>query len=100
VRNGWLILGVCVLVALATAAAVWWWQRRRAAPRKKAAPAAPRHPVVLAHGLMGFDVIKLGKREAEYFRGVPAKLRRMGARVDLPRVPAVASIQRRAEALA
>jgi triacylglycerol lipase len=101
VRNGWLILGLCALVALAAAAAVWLWQRKRPAPRRKApAPAAPRHPVVLAHGLMGFDVIKLGKREAEYFRGVPAKLRRMGARVDLPRVPAVASIQRRAEALA
>jgi triacylglycerol lipase len=101
VRNGWLMVGVCALFALAVAGAVWLWRRTRPVPRRKAlVPLVPRHPVILAHGLMGFDVIKLGKREAEYFRGVPAKLRRMGAQVHLPRVPAVASIQRRAETLA
>jgi triacylglycerol lipase len=89
------------LVALAVGVALAWRLRaKRLLPQRPRAPHAPRYPVVLAHGLMGFDVIRLAGREAEYFRGVPERLRRLGAQVHLPRVPASAGITRRAEALA
>ena len=32
-----------------------------------------QHPVVLAHGILGFDRLKLGALKNDYFRGVPAR---------------------------
>ena len=63
-------------------------------------PSVVRHPIVLAHGFMGFDAIALGRLREEYFRGVRAQLEQRGHRVQLLRVSPVASIRKRAEQLA
>ncbi len=59
-----------------------------------------RAPVVLVHGLMGFDQIQLGPWVlACYFRGIPETLRAGGNRVLVPRVSPTASIAQRAREL-
>lgn len=69
-----------------------WWRLRRA-------PLRLRHPIVLVHGLLGFDDVRLGTQRHEYFRGVEERLRRHGNTVYRPRLPPVASVERRAQAL-
>jgi triacylglycerol lipase len=59
-----------------------------------------RFPIVLAHGLMGFDSIGFGRLRHEYFRGVPSRLRALGVEVHVLRVPPLAAIRKRAEELA
>jgi len=96
--------------ALALAAlAAWLWLRlrrrvlrlpERVLGRRWRVPARPRHPVVLAHGVLGFDELALGSARHAYFRGVRAALERDGCRVIVPRLPAVGSVAERAAALA
>jgi triacylglycerol lipase len=75
-----------------------WWRRRR---HRRAPPKAlTRFPIVLAHGLGGFDDILLGTRRLHYFRGVPDHLRGLGATVHIAGVAPLASIAQRAEQLA
>jgi triacylglycerol lipase len=59
-----------------------------------------RHPVVLAHGLFGFDAVELGGVEHHYFRGVTALLEARACAVHRARVAPAASIAARAEDLA
>ncbi len=59
-----------------------------------------RHPVVLVHGVVGFDEISLGARRHEYFRGVAENLRRHGVEVYRVRIPNGASVSVRARHLA
>ena len=94
------VLAAIVLVVAAAIALVVWRSRRalRRAVVKKSARL--RHPVVLAHGLLGFDKIAIGGREHSYFRGVSGHLMRVGAEVHRPRIPSVASIALRADELA
>ena len=54
-----------------------------------------RYPVVLVHGLFGFD--KLGP--VEYFYGIPAALSSGGAKVYTPQVSAANSTEVRGEQL-
>jgi triacylglycerol lipase len=63
-------------------------------------PSVTRHPIVLVHGLLGFDVIALGNLRQEYFRGVRARLEQTGHRVNVVRVSPFASVRKRAEQLA
>jgi triacylglycerol lipase len=73
------------------------------ARRDDALPAALprlRHPVVLAHGLLGFARFAVRDLELAYFRGIPQRLRDAGNRVLTPEVPPSGSVARRAEALA
>lgn len=57
-------------------------------------------PIVLAHGLFGFDRIRLGRLTVvEYFRGIPGLLESLGNRVLVTNVPSVAGVARRADAL-
>ena len=57
-------------------------------------------PIVLAHGLFGFDRIGVGRLTlAKYFRGLPDYLRAGGNRVLVTQVPPIAGIERRARAL-
>jgi triacylglycerol lipase len=57
-------------------------------------------PVVLAHGLFGFERIGFGRWTlASYFRGIPDYLRSLGVRVCVPRVHPTAGIERRARKL-
>jgi triacylglycerol lipase len=92
---------VAVVAVVAAAIAIVVWRGRRAlrhAVVKKSGRL--RHPVVLAHGLLGFDKIAVGGREHSYFRGVTGHLMRVGAEVHRPRIPSVASIALRADELA
>jgi triacylglycerol lipase len=58
-------------------------------------------PIVLAHGLFGFDRIGLGRLTlASYFRGIPEFLRLGGNRVLVTRVPSIAGVKARSRALA
>ncbi len=57
---------------------------------------ATKYPVVLVHGLFGFDNNLL---MGDYYNGVAADLKRNGAKVLVPEVPAVNSNEVRGEAL-
>jgi len=90
-----------IVIVVAAAIALTIWRSRRALRTVVARKSARlRHPVVLAHGLLGFDRIAIGGREHSYFRGVTNHLMRVGAEVHRPRVPSLASIALRAEELA
>jgi len=57
-------------------------------------------PIVLAHGLFGFNQVCLGRLTlAAYFRGIPEWLRAAGNRVLVPKVPSIAGIEARAQRL-
>jgi triacylglycerol lipase len=57
-------------------------------------------PIVLAHGLFGFDQICLGRLTlAAYFRGIPDWLRAAGNRVLVTKVPPIAGVKARARRL-
>jgi triacylglycerol lipase len=91
--------GLAALVALAAVGA-WLWRRRLRLPRRwRRAPAPPR-PVVLVHGLFGFDEVTIGKTSHAYFKGIGPALEQDGRRVIHARLPAMGSIEARAVALA
>jgi triacylglycerol lipase len=94
-----LALALAFLVGGAAFFAAWLWKRLRLRRRLHREPRL-RHPIVLAHGVLGFDQIQLAGRRHVYFRGVPERLRIMGVEVHRPRVPAVASVEIRAQKLA
>ena len=56
---------------------------------------ATRHPIVLVHGLFGFDSV-LG---IDYFYGIPDALRQSGAKVYVAQVSAANSTEVRGEQL-
>ncbi|PWY78131.1 triacylglycerol lipase [Aspergillus sclerotioniger CBS 115572] len=63
----------------------------------------PKHPVVLAHGLLGFDELRLAGPYlpgVQYWRGIKEALSMKGVRVITATVPPSASIELRAEELA
>src|SRR2546421_10538744 len=93
---------LAALLALAAALGIAWGVRHWLRARRRAArgPAKPRYPVVLAHVFLGFDELALGGNRHVYFRGVAARLERMGIKVYSPRVPPAAAIATRAERLA
>jgi triacylglycerol lipase len=96
----WVAL-VAVLVALVTAGtAAFVVARRRAARRAlRKTPTRLRYPLVLAHGVLGFDVISVGGFKREYFNGIAAPLQGAGADVVAVRVPPMSSIAARAARL-
>ena len=56
-----------------------------------------RHPIVFAHGLLGFDYLRLGPcRLACYWSKLPEKVRAAGNRVFVARVAPLGSIAERA----
>lgn len=85
-------LGIALVVQKREAWLRWWRLRRGGL--------APRHPLVLLHGLAGFDEVTVGPggRRA-YFRGLEPLVERHGLRVHRPRVPALGSVPERAAAL-
>ncbi|KAJ5806885.1 hypothetical protein N7474_010477 [Penicillium riverlandense] len=65
--------------------------------------AAPKHPVVLAHGLLGFSELRLAGPYlpgVQYWRGIKEALSARGIEVITATVPPSASIEARAEELA
>ncbi|KAL9086891.1 MAG: hypothetical protein Q9165_006897 [Trypethelium subeluteriae] len=64
---------------------------------------APRHPIVLAHGLLGFDEIHLLGEQLpgiQYWRGITEALAARDIEVITATVPPSGSIEARAEKLA
>ena len=95
-----LLLLALLLVVLAAALQLWrvqqrWRRRIRALVRSD----YPHHPVVLVHGLFGFDELRWGLRQP-YFRGVAELMRAVGAQVHRPPVGPVSTIATRAAQLA
>ena len=95
----WLAAGIAILAVVAVVVLLWLRHRARLLsrlPRRR----APRHPVVLAHGLLGFDELRVVGARADYFRGVSERLGREGCVVHRCRVAPTASIAARAADLA
>jgi triacylglycerol lipase len=76
------------VMTLSTNASAWWWSKPSTYTQTK-------HPIVLVHGLYGFDDI-LGM---EYFYKVPAELRKDGAEVYTVTVAQANSTEVRGEQL-
>lgn len=99
----WLLPAVALLLALLAAGVIVFLVRRRRKrvaeiPRRKGP--LLRHPVVLAHGILGFDELKLGLVKPKYFRGVGARLEKLGTKVYSFQVHPTASVASRAATLA
>lgn len=89
----WIFAAVAAAIAIAAVVAIIWLRRRRVAPRRRVRrEARTRYPVVLAHGLMGFDEVRIGLRRYAYFRGVPERLAELGVQVETLRVAKAASV--------
>ncbi len=82
-------LALVVTIAWSAPSAAWWWNS------KPANYADTRYPVVLVHGMFGFDSI-VG---VDYWYGIAEDLRRNGADVYTTQVPALDSTIARGEAL-
>ncbi|HVW27021.1 MAG TPA: hypothetical protein VHC69_16765 [Polyangiaceae bacterium] len=63
-------------------------------------PAPTRHPIVLAHGYLGFASLGVHRARREYFVGVRNRLEALGYTVHLARLSPAASISVRAAQLA
>lgn len=59
----------------------------------------PRYPIVLVHGLFGFDTLKAGPFVFKYFVGVAEHLREQGMQVFVPETTPFASFEHRAKQL-
>jgi triacylglycerol lipase len=92
-----LLAAAALLVALWIAA----WARARRVRDRFVGRRAPRvrHPVVLAHGMLGFDEIAVAGRRHQYFRRITDGLNTLGTQFHTPRVPPTAAVAVRAEQL-
>lgn len=62
----------------------------------------PKHPIVLAHGLMGFDELRLAGKYlpgVQYWRGITDAMRQNNIEVITTAVPTTGSIEERAHVL-
>src|SRR5437764_7625911 len=95
-----LVAGTLVLLALAALVILLWVRRARLRKRVPARHAPRlRHPVVLAHGVFGFDEIAVAGRRHRYFRNIAEELAGSDLEFYRPRVPPVAPIAVRAQML-
>jgi triacylglycerol lipase len=63
---------------------------------------APKHPIVLAHGLLGFDELRVAGKwlpGVQYWRGIKEAMTSHGIQVITTSVPTTGSIEERARAL-
>jgi triacylglycerol lipase len=63
-------------------------------------PRGPPLPVVLVHGLFGFDAVGVPGAKLHYFRGIVDHLASLGCHAHAVRLPGAASIPERAQILA
>lgn len=97
-RPLWII--ALAVAVLAGALAVFLLLRKRRPRARRQRPLRLKYPVVLAHGLMGFDVLELGSVQRSYFNGVAPRLAALGLTVHAFRVHPSATVAKRAEELA
>ncbi|SHK01726.1 triacylglycerol lipase [Marinobacter antarcticus] len=83
------IITLVMTIAWSAPSAAWWWNS------KPADYADTRYPVVLVHGMFGFDSIA----GVDYWYGIAEDLRKNGADVYTTQVPALDSTIARGEAL-
>jgi len=95
----WIAAAVVVLLLLAAVVVVWVVSRRRRRRRRRR-EGGPRLPVVLAHGIMGFDEIRVGPIRRHYFAGIPGRLLDAGCEVHRPAVARAGAVANRARQLA
>ena len=88
----WLAVAISSVVVVALLWRLWRWAPWRG-PRT-------RYPIVLAHGLMGFDTLGVGSLRQEYFKGIATHLEGLGNTVFKPIVPPAGSVRQRAETIA
>jgi len=92
-----------LLLAIAAAVAVYvvvLWRRRRRRPVVEPGARGPTLPVVLVHGLFGFDRIGVPGAKLHYFRGIAEHLESLGCHAHAVRLPSAASVPERAQILA
>jgi len=92
-----------LVVLLALALIAFAWPRRAQLFRRYRAfrkCEKPRYPIVLAHGVLGFDELRIAGRSHAYFRGIAEHLRAQGVEVHVTRVDPSAEIRERATQLA
>jgi triacylglycerol lipase len=98
-----LLVLAALLVATVTVVAI---RRRRATriegvePRPGPTERGPPLPVVLVHGLFGFDRIGVPGAKLHYFRGLVDHLATLGCHAHAVRLPGAASVPERARILA
>src|SRR5437867_9627319 len=94
-----LLLLAALLVVLALVGTAW--SRRARLRDRLPARRAPRlpPPVILAHGMPGFDEIAVAGRRHQYFRKIADGLSGPDAKFHPPPVPAPAPVAARAEQL-
>ena len=92
---------IAAAVGLGAVYALVWRRRRRwlGRVRRACGRVGPRHPVVLLHGLLGFDELAIGPARVAYFRGLTERIQRVGADVHRPRVARTAAVAVRARQL-
>jgi triacylglycerol lipase len=119
-RPVWMALGIALMVAALAAAviaviaviAVTRWRAPSPPPIAPVEAAiegvvpipgpvahGPPLPVVLVHGLFGFDQIGLPGAKLDYFRGIGRHLEGLGCHAHAVRLPAASSVPERARAL-
>jgi triacylglycerol lipase len=99
----WFLIAVGLLLLVGMALGTVWVLRRRRRSLAAPLPTAPlrlRHPVVLVHGILGFDEINLFGWKRKYFAGIGQHLADLGVTVHQARLPALASVPERAARLA
>jgi triacylglycerol lipase len=103
VSNSLALAAVLAAAAALAGLGAWLWRRRAGLRRRwrraRARVRAPL-PVVLVHGLFGFDEVAVGKTRHAYFKGIGPVLAQGGRRVVHARLPAAGSIADRAAVLA
>ena len=82
-------IALLLFVCWAMPSQAWWWNS------KPSDYAKTRYPIVLVHGMFGFDNIG----PLSYWYGIPDELRQYGATVFVVQVPALDSTVARGEAL-
>src|SRR5438445_7428208 len=98
---------ILVLIAALAATVVVVVARRRRARRLRGvelrrgpSERGPPLPVVLVHGLFGFDHVGVPGAKLHYFRGLVDHLATLGCHAHAVRLPAAASVPERARILA
>jgi triacylglycerol lipase len=94
------LIGALLMLAVLAALQLRHHARRHLRERRRRSGTACRHPIVLLHGLGGFDSLELRGTRHDYFRGVRERLVTLGGQIHAFPVGPLASIEQRAAELA